>query len=306
MVVLERRPELNVRSGYDPELLVEPTGISFHDLPGDIVRIQVTVSNVGSERSLPTTMRLESAPLGAFVPWKPLAKLLVPALEPGESRDLSTDAKRPRPAPLGNFNRVPPKTLLTAVNSPDQPSPQPVAVTALLNFLRRGQGDAPTSTAKPSLAPDLWDLVGQGQTYWAGNINVFVGNRAVERHLAKALRIYPGRTNIAMFVTGSPGRRDAFSFELVGLSPDWKAALYDVTNRRTLVVDPLAPLDDCIEESHWVESNEGLLVVLATQPPADCAAGNLEVHVTCRESRKTAVVEFNLDPAAQGSGCYCL
>src|SRR5439155_23685734 len=42
-------------------------------------------------RSQVLVIRLESAPLGAFVPWQPLTQLLVPALEPGESRDLSTE-----------------------------------------------------------------------------------------------------------------------------------------------------------------------------------------------------------------------
>ena len=44
--------------------------------------------------------------------------------------------------------------------------------------------------------------------------------------------------------------------------------------------------------------------MLATHPPVDCPAGNLEVHVTRRSFGKTAIVEFNLDPDAQGVGCY--
>src|SRR6266851_6519720 len=113
LTVIEKSPEL-VRSEYEAELLVERTDISFHDLAGDKVRIQVTVHNAGAHRSPPTPMRLESAPLGAFVPWQPLTRLLVPPLEPGESRELTTEVRRPRPAPLGDFNRLPPKRLLTA------------------------------------------------------------------------------------------------------------------------------------------------------------------------------------------------
>jgi hypothetical protein len=67
------------------------------------------------------------------------------------------------------------------------------------------------------------DMVGQEQPHWAGNINVFVGGKAVERHVAKALRVYPGRMNMAMFIVGSFGKADAYSFELVGLAPDWLA-----------------------------------------------------------------------------------
>ncbi len=303
MVVMEKRPELKVRSGYEAELRVERTEISFHDLAGDKVRVQVTVRNVGADCSPPTPMRLESAPLGAFVPWQPLTQLLVPALEPGESRELIADVARSRVTPLGDFNRVPPKRLLTAVNSPDQPSPQPgTGLGAILNLLRRGQTTRPSGrglAGTPSLAPDLWDLLGRGQPHWAGNINVFVGTRPVERHLARALRIYPGRTNLAMFIVGSPGKRDAFAFELV--APDWKVALYDITNNGNLLVDPS---DVSIEETQWLQSNGSLIVMLATHPPAGCTTGNVEVHVTRRSCRKAAIVEFNLDPDAQGTGCY--
>jgi hypothetical protein len=60
-----------------------------------------------------------------------------------------------------------------------------------------------------------------------------------------------------------------------------------------------------IEETQWVDSDAGLMVMLATHIPADCQTGNLEARVTRRSSRKTAIVEFSLDPAAQGTGCYC-
>jgi hypothetical protein len=306
MIVMEKTPELDVRSGYKAELRVERTDISFQDLAGDRVRIQVRIHNEGARRSMPTSMRLESAPFGAFVPWQPLADLSVPALVPGESRVLTVEVPRSHPAPLGDFNRVPPARLLTAVNSPGQPSPRPGAgLAVVLNLLRRGQTAGRASgrvTAKTaSLAPDLWELLGRGQPHWAGNINVFVGRHPVERHLAKALRVYPGRTNLAMFVVGGPGRPDAYAFDVVGLTPDWKAALHNVTNNRTLVVDSSnAPIQD----TQWVESDGGLLVMLVTRPPTGCRTGNVEVHVTRRSCQKTAVVEFNLDSTAQGTGCY--
>jgi len=309
MFVMEREPEVNVvYSELESELTLERTDITFHDVPGDKVRIQVTVRNNGSGRSRPTPMRLESAPLGAFVSWQPLARLQVPALEPGESRELSIDVARPRPTPLGDFNRVPPKKLLTAVNAPgdapEKPVPHPgTRVAAMLNLLlRRRNGFANRAlTGKTSLAPDLWDMVGRSQPHWAGNINVFIGREPVERHMAQALRIYPGRTNMAMFLVGDRGRWDAFAFELVGLNPDWKSVLYDATTNKSLVTNAA---DIPIEEMQWVESNTGLMVMLATQPPADCKTGSLEVHVTRRSCGKTAVVEFSMDSAAKGPGCY--
>jgi hypothetical protein len=47
-----------------------------------------------------------------------------------------------------------------------------------------------------------------------------------------------------------------------------------------------------------------MMVVLAVRPRVVCENGNLEVHVKRRSSQKTAVVEFDLDPTAQGAGCY--
>jgi len=311
MVVLEKRPELNVRSEYESitrevELVVERTDITFHDVAGGKVRISVTVRNDGTGISQPIPMRLESAALGAFVPWQPLARLVVPALEPGESRELSTEVARQRPAPLGDFDRVPPRTLLTAVTSPDESSRQRRSngMAAIVDLFR-GRRTVPRPTSDPaqqlSLASDLWDLVGRSQPHWAGNINVFIGRHPVERHLARALRIYPGRTNMAMFVVGEPARPDAYSFDLAGLSSSWKTTLYEIAGNRSLLIDPSNPR---IQEAQWVEANGSLMVMLATQPPADCKTGKLEVHVKRRSSGKTAIVEFDLDPAAQGAGCY--
>jgi hypothetical protein len=308
MTVMEKRPELDVHSGLETQLRVERTDISFQDVDGERVRIQVRVSNPGWKRSQPTTMRLESAPLGAFVPWQPLSVLPVPALEPGESRELSTVVSRPRPAPLGDFGGIPPKRLLTALNDSDEPPQQRgTALRGMLGLLRRQGATSPgtggVANRKGSLAPDLWDSVGRRQAHWAGNINVFVGACPVERHLARALRIYPGRPNLAMFVVGGPGRRDAYSFELLGLPLEWQTALHDVTHHRSLLVDPSSP---AIQQTVWVESTGSLMVMLATHPPAECQTGNLEVHVTRRSCGTTAVVEFDLNPNAQGTGCYFL
>jgi hypothetical protein len=283
--------------------------ITFDDLTSDTVVIRVKIRNEGGHRSSPTFIRLESALFGAFVRLRPLAVLPVPVLEPGESRELSVAATRPHPMPLGNFDGVPPISMFTALDaSPDEPSGrQPGGGFAALLDLVRARGTSRTASnatvAKgPMLPPDLWELFGREQPHWAGNINVFVGNRAVERHVAKALRIYSGRTNLAMFVVGGTGKRDAYAFDLLGLASDWKAALHDVTSAKTLVV---RSSDKPIQERQWVEAVAGImLVVLAVRPPVVCEDGKVQVHVTRQSCQKTAVVEFNLDPTAQGAGCY--
>jgi hypothetical protein len=192
------------------------------------------------------------------------------------------------------------------VSSAGQPSRRAGAgFGTVLNLFRGRQAtrSAPATAfmKSPLLPADLWELLGRDQPHWAGNINVFIGAHRVERHLARALRVYPGRTNLAMFLVGGRESRDAFAFDLEGLAPDWKAALYDMTHRKTLLV---GPSDPAIQERQWVESVGGLMVMLATHPPARCRTGNVEVHVTRRSCGTSAIVEFNLDPNAQGAGCY--
>jgi hypothetical protein len=308
MTALEKAAELTVRSKYNAGLVVDPMDITFDDLTRDTVVIRVKIRNEGGHPSSPTSIRLESAPFGAFVPWQPLAVLPVPVLEPSESRELSVAATRPHPISLGDFDGVPPISVLTALNgSPDEPSRRPGAgFAALLDLVRRRGVSRPagtTTVAKGTmLPPDLWELFGREQPHWAGTINVFVGDRAVERHVARALRIYSGRTNLAMFVVGGTGKRDGYAFDLVGLAPDWKAALHDVTRAKTLVV---RSSDQPVQKRQWVEAVAGvMLVVLAVRPPVICEDGKVRVLVTRRSCRKTAVVEFNLDPTAQGAGCY--
>jgi hypothetical protein len=313
MTVLERAPEPKVSSQSQSTahagLVVGRTDITFEDLTSDTVLIRVKIRNEGEHRSSPTVVRLESAPFGAFVAWRPLAVLPVPSLQPGESRELSVEAMRPRPTPLGDFNRVPPTSVLTALNaSPEERPLQPGSrlASTLLNLIRkqgisrRGKNTTVTGLMLP---PDLWALFGREQPHWAGNINVFVGQRAVERHMANALRIYSGRTNLAMFVVGGmPGKCEAYAFDLVGVPPDWTAALHNMSSAKTLVV---GSSNKPVREREWVDAALGtMMVMLAVRPPMICEEGKIQVHVTRRSCGETAIVEFDLDPTAQGAGCY--
>ena len=56
--------------------------------------------------------------------------------------------------------------------------------------------------------------------------------KAVERHMARALRVYPGKTNAAMFFVGD--RKDGYKFELSGDVEDWQAELVDMTRSASL------------------------------------------------------------------------
>jgi hypothetical protein len=267
-------------------LEAEREDIHFFDVAPGRVRIEVTVRNAGERRSMPTPAVISAAPLGAFVPWRPLTTLVVPPLEPGESAVLKTEVARAKTAPLGPPDRVPPRRLLTALGMEDDRPPR-------ARSLAGGSGGA-------TLPADLFDLMRTGNPHFAGNLNVFVGGRAVERHLAQQLRIYPGRTNLAMFVVGSG--RDSYAFRITGLGTDWVATLYALSELDAPMID--VQNDSIVGESAWIDVVGTTMVMLVLRPPDDCRSESVEVHVTERSSGKEAVVEFGFDPQAAGPGCY--
>jgi hypothetical protein len=264
-------------------LCVQRTAIQFEDVAPGLVAVRVTVANLGHQPTSPTFAVLSAAPLGAFVPWKPLTALPVPVLGPGESVTLHTEVGRPAPAALGWPEQVTPEQLLEALEGPPAAPLQPGL------------------TQQPLLPADPADLLGRSNAYWAGNLNVFVGQQAVERHMARALRIYPGRLNLAMFVVGDR-RPDAYRFRLFGTGDNWGATLGDAScgTPRGLFRGGHVP----IEPDRWIESAGQRLVMLALRPPRDRETGCVEVHVTQRSTARQAVVEFTFDARADGPGCY--
>jgi hypothetical protein len=290
------------------DLQIERAGIEFHDVAHGRVAIRVRLTNCGSGPSAETVALLQAAPFGAFVPWTALRVLRVPALKPGESYELCTRAVRTRAKPLGPPDRVPPRRLLTALGADDPQPEQAPSNTGLAGLLgpmlpqlqplwQSGSGQL---GGLGRLPVDLNELLGRANPYWAGNLNVFVGVRAVERHLSQALRVYPGKLNLAMFVVGS--RPDAYRFHLEGEGADWDAALYDFSGMPAFVGNPKdAP---AIPSDEWIELPCMRVLMLALCPPPGCGQGSVEVHVRQRSTHETAVVEFSLDPNAAGAGCY--
>jgi hypothetical protein len=275
----------SLRSERAASLTVRRSDIEFMDVEPGWVEICITVRNTGSNPSGSVPAVVQSAPLGAFVAWQPRAILRVPPLEPGESAVLRTRAARPMPKPLGPPDRLPPAALLTALGFDDR---------------RRGRAaKGPAVQQLQGLPPSPLDLLTGPGTYWAGNLNVFVGRQPVERHAARSLRILAGRTNITMFVIGD---RDSYRFDLVGMGPEWNAQIVDAMSAATIShgFREGAP----IEPGTWTPLRGASLLFLVLQPPVDCRDSEVEVHVTQQSTRKTAVVEFSFDPRADGPGCY--
>jgi len=260
-------------------LCVDRTDIEFYPGAAGQVAIAIRVRNLGESRSRATRAVIQAAPLGAFVPWQPLAQVQVPSLDPGQEHVIRLDAVRPAPRPLGPPDRVPPRQLLTALGFGDRRRRE-----------RAGSG----------LPADLLELFGRPNPYWAGNLNVFVGDRPVERHMAQALRVYPGKTNLAIFMVGS--RPDSYAFRLKCDEPGWQTELHDMTGRPTLMLEAAVSTPIAVDE--WISLPGTSALVLALLPPKDCHAGSVAVQVTQRSTGQVAVVEFSLDPRAAGPGCY--
>jgi hypothetical protein len=285
-------------------LTVQRTDILFYDVaPGQVV-VEAKVTNLGYQPTTPTFAVVRAAPLGAFVPWEPLATLPVPSLGPGESFVVRTEAGRPAPEPLGAPSELTPlQFLMAAVARDREMAEQEARKRAEEQERERARAAAARRARLPFLPPDLADLLGRGNPYWAGNIDVLVGHKSVERHMARALRVYPGQVNLAMFMVGG-NQPDAYRFHLVGTGEDWKATLFDGHGQQTLLPDVArqAPL----AEGQWIDWPGRRYMTLALMPPQECGLGTVEVHVRRRSDDQEAIVEFGLSPDALGPGCYAV
>ena len=258
-------------------LVVERTDIVFANVTPDLVHIAITVHNRGAMPTAPTPAVIQAAPLGAFVPWRPLATAQIPLLLPGDSHTIQLDARPARPLVLGRPERTPPRRLQTALANDDDPDARDQVNT---------------------LPADVFGLLSHGNPHFAGNLNIFFAGKDVERHLAQALRIYPGRSNMAMFVVGT--LHDAYAFSLQGSGAAWDAELYDAHGKPSLV----PARDALVAENEWREVGAYGIFMLAIRPPADAKTGQVEVHLEQRSTGKQAIVEFSLDARAAGPGCF--
>src|SRR5205823_3458496 len=114
-----------------------------------------------------------------------------------------------------------------------------------------------------------------------------VGGRDVERHTAHALRVYPGRVNLAMFVVGSPGTADEYRFDLSGDGTAWNARLYSGLPGHPIAAGVTAGAT--VTGRKWYPATTGVFL-LSVEPPAGAETGAVNVHVRQRSSGREAVV----------------
>ncbi len=259
------------------DLTVRRTDIRFWNESPEVVAIEFTVRNLGSAASAPTEATIAAAPLGVFVPGRPLTSVAVPSIEPGQEITVGTKVFTSPPPLVVKPEKATTGSLLTALDLADD------------DATARGTGAA-------FLPGDLFRLLGNPSCHWAGNLNIFVGGKPVERHMAQALRIYPGKLNLAMFIVGSGP--DAYRFSLSGEGAAWESTLFE---------GPWfgrSKPHDTIDPGTWLRVPNSTMLMLAIQPPEYCRNGSVSVEVEQQSTSDTAVVEFSLDANAAGPGCF--
>jgi hypothetical protein len=268
------------------------TDISFQNITPDLLRVDVRVTNDGSLWSPATEVEVQSAALGAFLTWHPLMTLTVPALAPHTSMVVSGSAWVPQADPETAPKKIwsmPPHLL------------QEYAETVAREAREEAEREARRLLRRPApvVAADAFALAGRHGAHWAGNIDILMRGKEAERHMAQALRVYPGMTNAAMFFVGD--RQDGYKFELSGDVEEWQPELIEMTNRPSLRPGT-AP---SIPNGEFREFNRGTFYLLL-HPPKGAERGDVSVHVTRQSDGKEAIVEFSLDSKAAGAGCYTL
>lgn len=273
-------------------LEVAPSGIRFRNVAPERVLIEIEITNRGTAWSQPTPILIRSAPLGAFVPWQPLATVEAPPIAPRVTTVVSFETARPRTEPLGDFSGLVPDALRTAVGAGDG---APTRFDPNLALLVREK----MMDRFGGLAPDPFALLDRTTTRWIGNIDVLIRRKSVERHLARGLRVYPGRANIALLFVGDSRR--GCVLQTRGSAAAWSMALVDPAEGRTV---------PRLDEGTFHLATRGPFglrtLLLALRPPADAQRGSLELHFHRLAEGDSAVVEFDLDARAAGTGCYAV
>ena len=147
----------------------------------------------------------------------------------------------------------------------------------------------------------------QGRSvHWVGNINVLIGNVDVERHAARAFRIYPGLSNRSVFFLGDKVG-ESYSFQMSGDGAEWPTKLIRIENMGLGFINFSAGLDCSgkqILPNDWKRVDPIGLIGVDIRPPEYVKEGGLGIHVCRKSDNRKAVVEFDFCKTALGPGCY--
>jgi len=334
-------PSDRAAEGTGTGLAVEREDICFYNVAADRLRIEVKVQNRSDTASNPELMMLQFAAFGAFVPWTPLQLLQVPRIRPGGSTLVSTEVVICEDGTLlaedgGAYSedRKRYQDALRTIQDDEQLKTMSVwqVVARKVRKLfaeNRGIGHGPRDTSlaeveelfglEPADMPRA-DLHQGRSVYWVGNINVLMGDIDVERHEARAFRIYPGKINRSWFFLGGPPRCST-SFEILGAGEGWSTRLYETKPDSSWSFRDHADLrrfcqglemetypGEMIEPGKWARLGVCPMIAVEICPPPDATSSALAIQVLqrspCGEEVRKAVVEFDFSESAVGPGCH--
>lgn len=255
------------------QLHVDREDIDFRNVTRDVVRLEVTVHNVGGVMSEQTTMQVNAAPFGAFVESTPVARIRVPRIRGGESWTAQAEFADPRARDAGVRTRLP---------------------------------ESSQVVSRPGLLRRSWDLMRslRQTAHWAGNFDVHVGSDSAERHCARAVRLIAGRLNIALFRVGH--RQDQYRFSFRGEGAAWKPRLVQSLAAGRVLTGMLATVGtrDVLRTDAWHHWDDVNWAGVTVTPPRGTKEGLLAVAVKQRSTGTEALVEFGFGTDTIPPGCF--
>jgi len=349
-------PSDRAAEGTGTGLAVEREDICFYNVAADRLRIEVKVQNRSDTASNPEPMMLQFAAFGAFVSWTPLQSLQVPRIRPGGSTLVSTEVVICEDGTLlaedgGAYSedRKRYQAALRTIQDDEQlktMSAWQVVARKVRNLLAENRikrlraqrewasenrglrlwlGDTSLAEFEEFFDPESADRpradLHQGRSvYWVGNINVLMGGIDVERHEARAFRIYPGKINRSWFFLGGHPRC-SMSFEILGAGEGWSTKLYETNASSSMSLRERGELlrfcqglemetypGELIEPGKWARLGLSPTIAVEICPPEDATSSTLAIQVLqrspCGGKVRKAVVEFDFSESAVGPGCH--
>ena len=236
-------------------------------------------------------MEVRVAPFGAFVASKPLEVLAVPSIPPGSSTVMRTVFQERADGELSRLDAASRHRALgqSRLAKQLQVPPKPVAsrnrrtlrnvVTRMLRLVKPDSGGT---------GVELVHEILENTARWAGNFDVHIGSAEAERHISSAIRLVPGKRNVAFFFVGE--RSESFVFDLQGEAAGWEAGLFRTMSKLSLGTPQLLDRETPI--------------FLSVTPPSGTTKGLLAVGVTRHATGQRALVEFGFGVDAIPVGCF--
>jgi len=166
-------------------------------IAGKPLKIEFLVENRGTEPSTPRPVRIDVAPFGAFVPWRPLTRLDLPGIPPGGRVVMTATA---------GDDELPQTTDLLGRGRAD---------------LRRPRYSTMFSTLLSAMRVLQRRSTALKDAHYVGNLDVHVrGCEPVERHVQEAVGLQAGTENWSMFMIGD-GSDDRYTLRLEA-GPGWR------------------------------------------------------------------------------------